>query len=94
VLSDRAKIGPEDKLQRRDKIGGSAGYVYAEDDGMSSRIAGNEALMKRLKNLRLEYQLRASRRPRYLHEAATRRSDRARIWPFMSAPVAATRSPT
>jgi hypothetical protein len=55
VLSDRAKVKPEDMLQRRDKIGGNAGYIYAEDDGMSSRIAGNAALMKRLKNLRLEY---------------------------------------
>ena len=55
VLSDRSKVKPEDMLQRRDKIGGNAGYIYAEDDGMSSRIAGNEALMKRLKNLRLEY---------------------------------------
>src|SRR3989442_7651321 len=28
VLSDRAKVGPEDKLQRREKIGGNAGYIY------------------------------------------------------------------
>jgi hypothetical protein len=55
VLSDRSKIKPDDMLQRREKIGGNAGYIYAEDDGMSSRIAGNKALMERLKNLRLEY---------------------------------------
>src|SRR5688572_3590399 len=55
VLSDRAKLRPDDMLQRRDKIGGNAGYIYADDDGMSSGISRNEALMKRLKNLRLEY---------------------------------------
>jgi hypothetical protein len=55
VVSDRSKLKPEDMLQRRDKIGGNAGYIYADDQGMSSRIVANEALMKRLKNLRLEY---------------------------------------
>jgi hypothetical protein len=55
VLSDRAKVGPEDKLQRRDKIGGNAGYIYADNADFASRIAGNSALMKRLKNLRYEY---------------------------------------
>jgi hypothetical protein len=55
VLSDRARVVPEDKLQRRDKIGGNAGYVYADNADFASRIAGNDALMKRLKNLRYEY---------------------------------------
>lgn len=55
VLSDRAKVGPEDKLQRRDKIGGNAGYIYADDADFARRIVGNDALMKRLKNLRYEY---------------------------------------
>jgi hypothetical protein len=55
VLSDRAHAGPEDKLQRREKIGGNAGYLYADDSDLAQRIAGNEALMKRLKKLRYEY---------------------------------------
>jgi hypothetical protein len=55
VLSDRAKVGPEDKLQRRDKIGGNAGHIYADDADFAARVVGNAALMKRLKNLRYEY---------------------------------------
>jgi len=55
VLSDRAKVAPEDKLLRREKIGGNAGYIYADDDTFAAKIQGNAALMKRLKNLRYEY---------------------------------------
>src|SRR4051812_7860202 len=55
VLSDRSVAGPEDKLPRRDKIGGNAGYLYAEDAEFCARVAGNAALMKRLKNLRNQY---------------------------------------
>src|SRR5438132_12515610 len=55
VLSDRAKVGPEDKLQRREKIGGNAGYIYADDGEIAMRVQGNAALMKRLKDLRNEY---------------------------------------
>lgn len=55
VLSERAKVGPTDTLQRRDKIGGFAGYIYADDAEFASRITGNAALMKRLKNLRYQY---------------------------------------
>lgn len=55
VLSDRAKLGPTDILQRRDKIGGNAGYIYTEDAELASRIAGNAALMKRLKKLGYQY---------------------------------------
>ena len=55
VLSDRAKVGPTDTLQRRDKIGANAGYVYADDAYFASRITGNPTLMKRLKRLRYEY---------------------------------------
>jgi hypothetical protein len=55
VLSDRAKVGPEDRLERRDKIGGNAGYIYTDDADFGRRIVGNDALMKRLKNLRYEY---------------------------------------
>jgi hypothetical protein len=55
VLSDRAKIAPEDKLQRREKIGSNAGYVYSDDEKMAARVQGNAVLMKRLKSLRQEY---------------------------------------
>jgi hypothetical protein len=55
VLSDRARLKPEDMLQRRDKVGGNAGYIYAEDAEFASRIAGNAPLMKRLKNLAYQY---------------------------------------
>jgi hypothetical protein len=55
VLSDRAKLGPADMLQRRDKIGGNAGYIYTENAELASRIAGNAALMKRLKKLGYQY---------------------------------------
>src|SRR3989475_3954672 len=55
VLSDHAKVTPEDKLQRRDKIGSNAGYLYADDADFGRRVQGNAALMKRLKNVRDEY---------------------------------------
>ena len=55
VLSDRSVAGPEDRLPRRDKVGGNAGYLYAEDTEFCARVAGNAALMKRLKNVRNEY---------------------------------------
>ena len=55
VLSDQAKVAPEDRLQRRDKIGSNAGYLYADDADFSKRVQGNAVLMKRLKNLRNEY---------------------------------------
>ena len=55
VLSDHSKVGPEDKLQRRDKIGGNAGYVYTDDADFAKRVQGNAALMKRLKDVRNEY---------------------------------------
>ena len=55
VLSERAKVAPEDKLPRRGKIGGNAGYLYAEDADFGGRIEGNAVLMKRLKNVRDEY---------------------------------------
>lgn len=55
VLSDRAKVTPQDKLQRREKIGGNAGYIYADDGDFANRIVSNVVLMKRLKHLRYEY---------------------------------------
>ena len=55
ILSDRAKVGPVDTLQRRDKIGANAGHIYSDDANFASRIAGNATLIKRLKRLRYEY---------------------------------------
>jgi hypothetical protein len=55
VLSDRARILPDDKLTRRDKIGGNAGYLYFDDVEFGKKIAGNAALMTRLKKTRDEY---------------------------------------
>jgi len=55
VVSDRSKVPPDDKLPRRDKVGGNAGYVYADDAEFARRVAGNAALMKRLKDVRNEY---------------------------------------
>ena len=55
VLSEHAKVIPDDKLQRRDKIGSNAGYLYADDVDFGRRVESNAALMKRLKNVRDEY---------------------------------------
>jgi hypothetical protein len=55
VLSDRAAVGPDDRLPRREKIGSNAGYFYAEDAAFSTKVQSNAALMKRLKNVRNEY---------------------------------------
>ena len=55
VMSEHVKVAPEDKLPRRDKIGGNAGYLYADQADFGMRVAGNAALMKRLKNVRDEY---------------------------------------
>lgn len=55
VLSDHSNIAPEDKLPKRDKVGARAGYLYAEDADLARRVAGNAALMKRMKNMRSEY---------------------------------------
>ena len=55
ILSDRSAIGPDDKLLRREKIGGNAGSIYAADGDFAARVQGNATLMKRLKNLRNEY---------------------------------------
>jgi hypothetical protein len=55
VLSEHAQVAPEDTLQRRDKIGSNAGYLYADDADFGRRVQGNAALMKRLKNVRDEH---------------------------------------
>ena len=66
VLSDHSKVGPEDKLQRRDKIGGNAGYVYADDADFTQRVKGNAALMKRPKDVSGEITSDAERLSRFL----------------------------
>lgn len=53
VLSERARMKPEDTLERRDKLG-AAGYLYTNDAALSQRVAANEALVKRLKNMRYQ----------------------------------------
>lgn len=55
VMSDRVKVRPQDRLLRRDKVGGNAGYIYSDDADFATRIAGDTELMKRLKNVRDEY---------------------------------------
>ena len=55
VVSERARVAPEEKLQRRGKVGGNGGYLYAEDADFGGRIERNAALMNRLKNVRDEY---------------------------------------
>jgi hypothetical protein len=55
VLSDYAKVVPAEKMPARAKVGFNAGSVYSDDEALAQRIAANEALMKRLKNLRSQY---------------------------------------
>jgi hypothetical protein len=56
VISDYAKMRPaEAPMPQRAKIGFNAGSIYAEDAGFAARLASNEALMKRMKNLRSQY---------------------------------------
>lgn len=55
VISDYAKVGPADRLQKRDRIGHNAGYLYSDDGAFAQKIAANGALMKRMRNLRTQY---------------------------------------
>lgn len=55
VISDYAKVGPAEKLQRRERIGHNAGHLYSDDAAFARKIAANEALMKRMRNLRTQY---------------------------------------
>jgi hypothetical protein len=55
ILSGCSVIEPEEKLPQRQKLGPRAGSLYAADADFAGRIAGNETLMKRLKNLRCQY---------------------------------------
>jgi hypothetical protein len=55
VLSDYAKVRPAEAMPARAKVGFNAGSLYAEDAGFAAKLASNEALMKRMKNLRSQY---------------------------------------
>jgi hypothetical protein len=55
VLSEHSRIGPEDRLPQREKVGSNAGFIYATDGDFAKRIEGNAALMKRMKNMRCQY---------------------------------------
>jgi hypothetical protein len=55
VISDYAKVGPADRMQQRDRIGHNAGHLYSDDAQFAQKIAANEALMKRMRNLRTQY---------------------------------------
>jgi hypothetical protein len=55
VISDYAKIGPPDRMPKRDRIGHNAGHLYADDAELARAIAANAALMKRMRNLRTQY---------------------------------------
>ena len=55
VLSDYAKIVPAERMPVRAQIGHNAGAILADDEAFARRLSSNEALMKRLKNLRSQY---------------------------------------
>jgi hypothetical protein len=55
VLSEYAKIVPSERMPVRAAIGHNAGAILADDEAFARRLASNDALMKRLKNLRSQY---------------------------------------
>jgi len=55
ILSGCSTIEPEEKLPERGKVGSKAGSLYAADADLAGRIAGNQLLMKRMKDMRCEY---------------------------------------
>jgi hypothetical protein len=55
VLAEGAHVHPGKALARHAQVGARAGFIYSDDDAFADRLAANEALMKRLKNLRGEY---------------------------------------
>lgn len=55
VFSEYAKVLPAEMMPQRAKVGINAGSVYADDAALAGRIAADEALMKRMKNLRSQY---------------------------------------
>ena len=55
ILSGYSKIEPEETMPQRERVSFKAGHVYAADAAFAERIAGNETLMKRMKDLRGQY---------------------------------------
>ena len=55
IVSEYAKVMPAERMPTRAKIGHNAGSLLANDEEFARRLAANEALMKRLKNLRSQY---------------------------------------
>jgi hypothetical protein len=55
ILSGCSVIEPEETLPQRQKVGSKGGFLYAADGDFAARIAGNEALMKRMKDLRCQH---------------------------------------
>jgi hypothetical protein len=55
VLSGCSVIEPEAKLPQRQKLSSRGGFLYSADGDFAARIAGNEALMKRMKDMRCQY---------------------------------------
>ncbi len=55
ILSGCSVIEPETKLPQRQKLSARGGFLYSADGDFAARIAGNEALMKRMKDLRCQY---------------------------------------
>jgi hypothetical protein len=55
VISDYAKVGPGAMMPRRATIGHNAGSIYADDEAFAKKVAANDALMKRMRNLRTQY---------------------------------------
>jgi hypothetical protein len=55
ILSGCSVIEPEEKLPRQQKLSSRGGSLYSADGDFAARIAGNEALMKRMKDMRCQY---------------------------------------
>lgn len=55
VLSGYSKLVPLDRGPERARIGHNAGHLFAQNAEFAAKIAGNEALMKRLSKLRSQY---------------------------------------
>ena len=55
ILSDYAKVGPAEKMTQRARIGHNAGHLYSDNEAFAAKLAANDALMKRMRNLRTQY---------------------------------------
>jgi hypothetical protein len=52
ILSGCSVIEPEERLPQRQKLGSRGGFLYSVEGVCAARIAGNEALMRRMKETR------------------------------------------